>query len=58
MLRRLLLLSGFCLLPALAQVVVMDMRWPRLPEPRPMPIRADCRIRSVEVHADIQDQAA
>ncbi len=58
MLRRLLLLSSLCLLPALAQVVIIDGRWPRLPMPQPVPIRSDCKIRSVDVHADIQDQAA
>src|SRR5260370_15189693 len=58
MLRRLLTLSSLWLLPALAQVVIIDARWPRLPLPRPLPVRSDCKIRSVEVHADIQDQAA
>jgi Ca-activated chloride channel family protein len=58
--RRLLALWFLCLAPGLAQVVIID--WPRLPIPmplpRPRPIRSDCRIRSVDVHADIQDQAA
>ena len=58
MLRRLLALSTLWLLPAFAQVVIIDGRWPRIPMPRPVPIRADCKIRSVEVHADILDQAA
>ena len=48
--------------PALAQVVIINGPFPRIPgpmpHPLPVPIRADCRIRSVEVHADIQDQAA
>jgi Ca-activated chloride channel family protein len=60
MLRRILPL--FCLsLPCLAQVIIVD--WPGrdrfpVPLPHPMPIRADCRIKSVDVHADVQDQAA
>ncbi len=60
MLRRLLALSAFSLLPALAQVVIIDGRWPRpVPFPYPAPpVRSDCRIRSVDVHVDIQDQAA
>src|SRR6266851_6357013 len=59
MLRRLLTLFSLGLLPCLAQVVIIDGRWPMpLPLPRPIPIRADCRIRSVDVLADIQDQAA
>jgi len=58
MLRRLLTLSSLWMLPALAQVVIIDGSWPRIPVPRPIPVRADCRIRSVDVHADIQDQAA
>jgi Ca-activated chloride channel family protein len=57
---RLLALLLFCLAPGAAQVVIID--WPRLPVPmplpRPRPIRGDCRIRSVEVRADVQDQAA
>src|ERR1041384_3233146 len=44
--------------PALAQVVIINGPFPRMPHPIPVPIRADCRIRSVDVHADIQDQAA
>src|SRR5215475_11336339 len=60
MLRRLLTLFALAL-PALAQVIIVD--WPGrdrfpMPLPHPMPIRADCRIRSVDVHADIRDQAA
>jgi Ca-activated chloride channel family protein len=48
-------------MPCLAQVINID--WPGhdrfpMPPPRPMPIRADCRIKSVDVHADVQDQAA
>src|SRR5260370_12837418 len=58
LLRRLLTLSSLWLLPALAQVVIIDARWPRLPLPRPLPVRSDCKIRSVDVHADIQDEAA
>jgi Ca-activated chloride channel family protein len=59
MLQRLLLLSAMSL-PCLAQVVIIDGRWPRIPHPhpRPVPVQADCRIRSVDVNADIQDQAA
>jgi Ca-activated chloride channel homolog len=47
-------------LPAFAQVVIMDTHWPRVPVPvpRPVPVRGDSRIRSVDVHADVQDQAA
>ncbi|HJZ98559.1 MAG TPA: VIT and VWA domain-containing protein, partial [Candidatus Solibacter sp.] len=60
MLRRLLTLFALAL-PAVAQVIIVD--WPGrdrfpMPLPRPIPIRADCRIKSVDVHADIQDQAA
>ncbi len=58
MLRRLLTFFPLLALPCLAQVVIIDARWPRLPVPHPQPVRADCRVRSVEVHADIQDQAA
>src|SRR5215471_5062599 len=58
MLRRLLALAGICLLPCGAQVVILDNHWPIPPIPRPLPIRADCRIKSVDVRADIQDQAA
>src|ERR1043166_774409 len=59
MLRRLLFAFTLPLLPALAQVVVLNTRWPiPVPLPHPIPVRSDCRIRSVDVHADIQDQAA
>jgi Ca-activated chloride channel family protein len=58
MLRRFLSLFPLLALPCLAQVVVIDARWPRLPGPVPPVVRADCRIRSVDVHADVQDQAA
>src|SRR6266446_5500405 len=58
MLRRLLVLFHLLLAPCLAQVVIIDARWPRMPIPHPAPIRTDCRIRSVDVHADIQDQGA
>ena len=58
MLRRTLTLLAFLSLPCLAQVVIIDARWPRLPVPQPQPMRADCRVRSVDVHADVQDQAA
>jgi len=60
MLRRLLTLLPLLAIPCLAQVVIIDAHWPRIPVPMPMPqpVRADCRIRSVEVHADIQDQSA
>jgi Ca-activated chloride channel family protein len=55
------ILALFCLcLSCPAQVIIID--WPRIPRPiplpHPIPIRADCRIESVDVHADIQDQAA
>ena len=53
MLRRLL---PFFALPCFAQVVIIG-RWPT-PLPRPIPIRTDARIRALDVHADIQDQAA
>jgi Ca-activated chloride channel family protein len=48
-------------MPCLAQVIIVD--WPGrdrfpMPLPRPMPIHADCRIKSVDVYADVQDQAA
>jgi len=56
---RILALFALCL-PCCGQVIIID--WPRMPRPvplpHPMPIRADCRIRSVNVHADVQDQAA
>jgi Ca-activated chloride channel family protein len=60
MLRRLLPLFCFSL-PCVAQVIIVD--WPGrdrfpMPLPHPMPIRADCLIKSVDVHADVQDQAA
>jgi len=58
MLRRFFALSALSLLPALAQIVVINERWPVPPIVRPVPIRADCRIESVDVRADIQDQAA
>src|SRR5690242_2107684 len=60
MLRRILPLLCWSL-PAVAQVIIVD--WPgrdRFPVPMPMPhpIRADCRIKSVEVRASVDDQAA
>src|SRR5436305_1638153 len=60
MLRRVLTLLPLLAIPCVAQVVIIDAHWPRIPVPMPMPqpVRADCRIRSVDVHADIQDQAA
>lgn len=58
MLRRLFALSAIALAPAFSQVIVIDRRPPITPIIRPIPIRADCRIESVDVHADIQDQAA
>ena len=57
MLRRFLALSAL-FVPACAQLVIINERWPVPPILRPVPIRADCRIESVDVHADIQDQAA
>src|ERR1035438_3336596 len=58
MLRRFFALSALSLLPVFAQIVVINERWPVPPIVRPVPIRADCRIESVDVRADIQDQAA
>ena len=43
MLRRLFSLFSLCLLPCLAQVVIIDGRWPRpipMPLPHPIPIRS------------------
>jgi Ca-activated chloride channel family protein len=56
MFRRFFALSVFSLTPAFAQLVVIGR--PPINIVRPMPIRADCRIESVDVRADIQDQAA
>ena len=56
MFRRFFAFSAFSLLPAFAQIVIIGH--PPIVIPRPMPIRADCRIESVDVRADIQDQAA
>ncbi len=56
MFRRFFALSALTLVPAFAQLVVISR--PPLNIVRPMPIRADCRIESVDVRADIQDQAA
>ncbi len=59
MLPRVLSLCALTVLPGLAQVVIINERWPiPMPLPHPIPIRADCRIKSVDVHADIRDQAA
>ncbi|HLJ47660.1 MAG TPA: VIT domain-containing protein [Bryobacteraceae bacterium] len=59
MLPRFLSLCTLFALPALTQVVIINGRWPvPMPLPRPIPIRADCTIKSVEVDADIRDQAA
>ena len=57
--RRTLLFFFLLSLPALAQVVVVNNRFP-FPAPiiRPIPVRADFRIRAVTIHTDIQDQAA
>jgi Ca-activated chloride channel family protein len=57
MLRHLFALAALSL-PAFAQIVIIDNRLPRIPMPHPVPVRSDCRIRSVDVRADIQDQAA
>lgn len=58
MLRRILVLISLCV-PAFAQVLVIDGRIMRMPmPPRPVPVRADCKIRSINVEADVQDQAA
>jgi Ca-activated chloride channel family protein len=56
MFQRFLALSALSLLPAFAQLVVIAR--PPIGIPRPLPIRGDCRIESVDVRADIQDQAA
>jgi Ca-activated chloride channel family protein len=59
--RRLLPLFALFALPCLAQIVIINDRWPipsPIPHPVPMPIRSDCRIRSVDVHADVRDQVA
>lgn len=56
MFRRFFALSAFSLFPAFAQLVIIGR--PPVEIARPLPIRADCRIQSVDVHADIQDQAA
>jgi len=58
MLRRFFAISVLALAPAFAQLVIIDGRPQILPAVRPLPIRADCRIESVDVRADIQDQAA
>ena len=55
MFRRFLTFSALSLTPAFAQLVVIGR--PPINIVRPMPIRADCRIESVDVRADIQDQA-
>jgi Ca-activated chloride channel homolog len=56
MFRRLLAFSALSVLPAFAQLVVIGR--PPVSIGRPLPIRADCRIESVDVRADINDQAA
>ena len=56
MFRRFFALSAFSLIPAFAQIIVIGR--PPIDISRPIPIRADCRIESVDVRADIQDQAA
>lgn len=56
MLRRFFALSALSLVSAFAQIVIIGH--PPITFPHPMPIRADCRIESVDVRADIQDQAA
>jgi Ca-activated chloride channel family protein len=62
MLQRFSLLTVLLLQTCVAQVIIIDGTWRRpphpLPLPRPVPIRSDCRIRSVDIHADVQDQAA
>src|SRR5260370_830633 len=40
MLRRLLTLLPLLAIPCLAQVVIIDARWPRIPAPMPQPVRA------------------
>ena len=56
MFRRFLALFALSLIPAFAQIVVIGSPLPRIM--RPLPIRGDCSIESVDVRADIQDQAA
>jgi len=56
MFRRFLAFFALSLLPAFAQIVVIGR--PPITIIRPLPIRADCRVESVDVRADIQDQAA
>ena len=56
MFRRFFALSALALVPAFAQVVIIGL--PPIAIPRRMPIRADCRIESVDIRADIHDQAA
>jgi Ca-activated chloride channel family protein len=56
MFRRFLGFFTLSLIPAFAQIVVIGR--PPVTIIRPLPIRADCRIESVDVRADIQDQAA
>ena len=58
MLRRLAVLATLCF-PALAQVIIIDGGITRMPHPpHPIPVRADCKIRLIDVHADVQDQTA
>jgi Ca-activated chloride channel family protein len=56
MFRRFFAFFALSLLPAFAQIVVIGR--PPINIIRPLPIRADCRVESVDVRADIQDQAA
>jgi Ca-activated chloride channel family protein len=56
MFRRFLACFVLALAPAAAQIVIIGR--PPITLPHPLPIRSDCRIESVDVRADIQDQAA
>ena len=56
MFRRFLVFFALPLVPAFAQIVVIGRPLPTVVHP--LPIRGDCRIESVDVRADIQDQAA
>lgn len=57
MLRRLAVLATLCF-PAFAQVIIIDGRHHIPLPPHPIPVRADCKIRLIDVHADVQDQTA
>jgi len=56
MFRRFLAFLAVSFFPAFGQIVVIGRPLPTVVHP--LPIRGNCRIESVDVHADIQDQAA